>query len=75
MTEERWREDVEGLMRSVRERDKIIAAIVTQHGEQLGDGRYRLAVDPAHLETAEARKLSVILEPNSGAILLRVVPL
>lgn len=52
-----------------------IAAIVTQHGESLGDGRYRLVVDPAHLETAEARQLAVITEPNSGAMLLRVRPL
>jgi hypothetical protein len=62
-------------MRRVRERDKIIAAIVTQHGEQLGDGRWRLSVDPSHLDTAEARRLTVIVDPNSGAMLLRVVPL
>lgn len=58
-----------------RERDLLIAAIVTQYGDALGGGRYDLSVDPDHLETATARRLSVIVDPNSGAALLRVRPL
>lgn len=63
------------LVGELREARLTLAAIVTQHGEALGDGRYRLAVAPEHLETAKARRLTVVTEPNSGAMLLRVRPL
>lgn len=64
--------EVERLSRALRDAHLLVAAIVTQHGEALGNGRYRMPVDPAHLETAEVRRLSVHLDPMSGAVLVRV---
>ena len=63
------------LQRELRERELLLAAIVTQYGDALGGGRYDISVDPAHLETADARRLTLIVDPNSGAALLRVRPL